>query len=171
MSRGPGRIERAIEAAFAAEPDNAFNTLDLCEHAYPGVNRIDKKHRVAVLRALKRIMARRPDLETMQGDALGREIVVYHRYKVMSYAMGRLKSDNLRAYRSNDFRKPEHWITDEAELRASLSEGGKNHRLVVEGGAWWRHTQERIAERDGDHERAAQLRAENERAIAAIFAP
>ena len=59
MGSGPGRIERAIEAALAAEPDNAFNTEDLCDRAYPGVNRVNKKHRVAVLRALKRVLARR----------------------------------------------------------------------------------------------------------------
>jgi hypothetical protein len=39
MSRGPGRIERAIEAAFAAEPDNAFTIEDLCDRIYPEIRR------------------------------------------------------------------------------------------------------------------------------------
>jgi len=45
MSRGPGRIERAIAAILDAESDNAFTTEDLCERVYRGVNRVEKKHR------------------------------------------------------------------------------------------------------------------------------
>ena len=59
MSRGPGRIERAIAAILDAEPDNAFTTEDLCERVYPGVNRVEKKHRVAVLRAANKLIKRR----------------------------------------------------------------------------------------------------------------
>ena len=164
MTTGRHTVERAIEAALDADPDNAFSTQDLCDHAYPGVNHADKKYRLAVLRALKSILARRPDLEVWLGEGLSRPKVVFHRYNVISYATARLKVDFLNAYRSNDLRKPGRWIKDEAELRASLREGGKNYEYVIEGGAWWNHTQEAIAERDGDHERAAELRAGNEAA-------
>jgi hypothetical protein len=51
MSKGPGRVSRAIEAALEAEPDNAFTVEDLCDRVYRGINRVEKKHRVAVLRA------------------------------------------------------------------------------------------------------------------------
>ena len=44
MSRGPGRIERAIASVFDAEPDNAFTTEELCKRVYCGVNRVKKKH-------------------------------------------------------------------------------------------------------------------------------
>ena len=96
-------------------------------------------------------------------------MVVFHRYNVMSYAMARLKADFLNKYRSNDRRTPKHWIKDEAGFQASLRQGGKNHKHIIEPGAWWNHTQQKIAERDGDHERAAELRAENEGEIAAIW--
>jgi hypothetical protein len=59
MCKGPGRIERAIAAALDAEPDGAFTTDDLCDRVYRGVNRIEKKHRVAVLRAASNLMKRR----------------------------------------------------------------------------------------------------------------
>jgi hypothetical protein len=59
MSKGPGRIERAIAAALDAEPDGAFTTDDLCDRVYRGVNRIEKKHRVAELRAASNLMKRR----------------------------------------------------------------------------------------------------------------
>jgi hypothetical protein len=48
MSRGPGRIERAI-AAVLDEAD-AFTIEDLCQRIYGGT---EKKHRVAVLRATR----------------------------------------------------------------------------------------------------------------------
>ena len=142
MSKGPGHAERAITAALAAEPDNAFNIEDLCDRAYPDV-KAEKKHRVTVLRAIGRILARRPDLKTFLGDGIGRPKVVFHRYNVMSYAMARLKADFRYSYRSNDPRKSKRWIKDEAELRASLREGGKNYKyIVIERGAWWNHMQQ-----------------------------
>jgi hypothetical protein len=58
MSRGPGRIERAIKAAFDAEPTRVFTTEHLCSHVYAGVTEIEKKHRVSLIRAAKRVIQR-----------------------------------------------------------------------------------------------------------------
>lgn len=110
MSRGPGRVQRGIEAAFAAEPDNAFLLSELCERVYRGINRIEKKHRVAVARAAKLI----PRLAVIKRDTLGRELVFYDPLNDMSCAMARLKADAfLRCdYHNNDPRK--------ARIRANL---------------------------------------------------
>jgi hypothetical protein len=62
MSKGAGRIERAIVEAFVAEPDNAFTVEDLCDCVYRGVNRVEKKHRVAVLRAMKKMASNGHDV-------------------------------------------------------------------------------------------------------------
>jgi hypothetical protein len=54
MSRGAGRVERAIKAALEAAGENAvLNVADLCAKVY-GIetSKVDKRHRVAVLRAL-----------------------------------------------------------------------------------------------------------------------
>jgi hypothetical protein len=61
MSKGPGRIERALAAIFDGEPGNAFMTEELCEMIYPGC-RIEKKHRVAVMRAVAKLAKRRDTL-------------------------------------------------------------------------------------------------------------
>jgi hypothetical protein len=53
MSKGPGRVQRAILALIAANPNGAWTTEDLCRAAYPGVNRVEKKHRLSALRALR----------------------------------------------------------------------------------------------------------------------
>jgi len=195
MSKGPGRIERAIAAALDAEPDGAFTTDDLCDRVYRGVNRIEKKHRVAVLRAASNLMKRRDNTGMMQADNLGGTNVYYNINNVMSYALARLKADCLNHYRSNDDRwfspdqKP-RWFREamgfkkgyvyrnhrstEAELRAELAAGGRNHKHVVPGSVWWKDTQDAIAqlgaERAGDTTRLEQLRAEAKEANEAALA-
>lgn len=53
MSRGPGRIERAIVEAF--KTGDTWTVEDLCRAAYPGINRIERKHRIAVRRAAHKV--------------------------------------------------------------------------------------------------------------------
>ena len=94
MSRGPGRIERAIVAILDAEPDNAFTTEDLCDRVYSGVNRVEKKHRVAVLRAANKLVKRRDNTGCQRCGNLGGTRVYFNVDNVMSYAMACLKADN-----------------------------------------------------------------------------
>jgi len=113
MSKGPGRVSRAVETALEAEPDSAFTVEDLCDRVYRGINQVEKKHRVSVLRAAKAIVARRPELVWMKSEGLGGTLVVFNRYQVLSYAMARLKTDNFNRYRSNDKRdewSPSAWF-------------------------------------------------------------
>lgn len=58
MSRGPGRIERAIERIMDAEPDSAFTVGDLCWRVFPAIQAVERKHRVSVLRAIEKVTAR-----------------------------------------------------------------------------------------------------------------
>lgn len=58
MSRGPGAIEHAIEAAFLGNPSGTFTVEDLARHAYPGLDRVDKKHRVSIIRAADKVAIR-----------------------------------------------------------------------------------------------------------------
>jgi hypothetical protein len=208
MSRGPGRVQRAIEAVFQAEPDNAFLLSELCERVYRGLNRVEKKHRIAVARAVKGIET----LDCLHRDTLGREQVIYDPCNVMSYAMARLKSDSFgpgAAYRNNDPRQhhdPLRWRwnamhegyragtiteeemetyettfeipvrlktqldavvenkTTEQELREMLAPGGNQHKYIVEGGAWFEHTEFAKARRaaKGDPKKLAKIDAREE---------
>lgn len=54
MSRGHGHVQRAVLAMIEAEPHGAWTIEDICRRAYRGVT-VEKKHRVAVLRAVKRM--------------------------------------------------------------------------------------------------------------------
>ena len=153
MSRGPGRVERAIEAILTWEADNAFSVADLCKRIYPRIKRIDKKHRVSVLRAARKLAQRRDTLDTMGSWTRGGAVVYYNLDNVMSYAMARLKADFLSNYEGTRYGAKD----SEEDLRNRLAAGGKDHLRVVEGGTWWAHTQSQIDELDA--KRAATMSA------------
>ena len=64
MSAGPGRVMRAIADAISHYP--ALSVADLCQRAYPSAGAVQKKHRVAVIRAMKQLEKSRDDLLIIQ---------------------------------------------------------------------------------------------------------
>ena len=107
MSRGPGRIERMIEALFTSAPSRTFSTDELVAAVYRGVNRIEKKHRVGVLRAADKVGKRLGHWEKWQCERwglggywnnrqnrslVGRGAVYVNVLDVHSYAIGRLRT-------------------------------------------------------------------------------
>jgi hypothetical protein len=135
MSKGPGRVEREIEALFKSKPNDAFATWELCWRVYPNISTLARKHKVAVTRATKKICARLPDWQSMRTWYRGGELVFFNHASVKSYGLARRKSESRHL--------------SDAQIRASLRRGGNYHRYIVEGGAWWRHVQRYIADRDG----------------------
>jgi hypothetical protein len=158
MGKGLGHVGRAIEAALIAEPDNAFTVDDLCDRAFPGINRIEKKHRLSIIRAAKSVAKRRANLESRRSETLGGTMIFYTADNVMSYGMFRLKADFLNNYRSTDPRCMPSRITIEEQLRARLIEGGKDHDSVVRGGVWWNHVERWKAAQAGDFKKVAKLK-------------
>jgi hypothetical protein len=173
MSKGPGRLERAIAAIFTAEPEVALTTEEMCLRVYG--EPVEKKHRVAIVRATRKVMARNPDICCHEGGNLGGQLVFFRGDVVMSRGLARLKADNLSEYRNNDpryaqyrgsgFRPPE-----ESELLAQLHEGGRYHHLVTANGAWCRHTEMHIAEQTDDVARLALLQGKQEAALTTSLA-
>lgn len=167
MSKGPGRIERAIEAIFDAEQDNAFSTDDLCWRIYPGINSVEKKHRVAVTRAAWNVWRRRDAVACWRSDGLGGMSIWYDQTRVLSYAMARLKAFN---YCGNDPRI--HWRYSESDLRKKMEPGDRYHEYIAPGGAWWTHTESNTAEiearRTGDEQRLNDVLTEREQRNQAI---
>ena len=96
MSRGPGRIERAIRVLFDANPDLAFVTDELAEHCYPDAKAIERKHQVSVLRAAQKVIASDPDWEAWRSERHGRQRIFVNRANVESYAQGRLIAERYR---------------------------------------------------------------------------
>jgi hypothetical protein len=117
MSTGQGHVGRGIEAAFAAKPGSAFCVDELCRQVYRGADRVEKKHRVAVLRAAKA----NPRLIYLPSHLSGGTLIFFELGSVKGYGLARLKSTNYAG-------RPE------TELRARLRKGGLCHELVAPGG-------------------------------------
>lgn len=167
MSRGPGRIERAIEGAFTASPDASFSVADLGPVAYPGLNRVEKRHRVAILRAADKVAARLWWAKLVS-ERPGGHIIYCNTLDVRSYAIGRLRADFLNN------------TTTVAQIEALIQEpaaddpwrSGSKWDLVRPGGAWWRHVEIAKARKAGDTAEAERigekLRAEVAQRFAAL---
>jgi hypothetical protein len=164
MSGGPDRTQRIVGAILDAEPDNAFTTEELCERVYPGVS-VEKKHRLSVIRAGRALAGRRAEIGLMTGEGLGREFVFYRRDRFGSYVMARLKASHWRRYRSKYPRVASRNATGQADPRKRF-EDDLHRELMAPGGPWWQEVQIFLAERDGDVERADELKAQVAREFA-----
>jgi hypothetical protein len=155
MSRGSGRVEREIERAFAEKPDDIFMVEDLVRVVYPGLNRTEKKHRVAVIRAADQV-ARRCGWIAYKREAFGHELVYCNLMNVRSYTLGRMRASFLKNDRPLD------------ELR-HVVDGGTSpcqHRYrhdienMKPGGAWWIHVEIHKAAHAGDASKAEEMQRE-----------
>lgn len=184
MSRGPGRIERAIKELFAANPDLAFGVVDLVEHCYPGATGSkgpEKKHTVSVIRAARRVVDSDPDWEMWRGEGQGGALVFSNEASLQSHCLGILIADSLSFYRSPKravrkyggsigYRAAFH-ADDRASLLAMLAPGGSHGpgSLIDLAKKHKKYVDLHIAERDGDP-RAVKIRAQIEAEDAARMA-
>jgi hypothetical protein len=163
MSRGPGRIERAISDVFEANPSMTYGVEDLAAIAYPGVNRIEKKHRVAVIRAANRVAAKLW-WQGWRAESLGHPVIYCNLLNHRSYAIGRLRV----------FRPDDGYVRSHADIASAIDDPECYHRRdwardwsesASEGGAYWKHVEINRARQAGEHERANELRGELNRGI------
>jgi hypothetical protein len=124
MSRGPGRIERAVRQLFDANPDLAFTTDELAEHCYPGVNAIERKHQVAVLRAAWKVLEDDPNWHAWRIQGMGRGYVFVNHASVPSYTLGHMIAGPLPdiIYRSEKRaqRRPYDWVSVPGGFRKKM---------------------------------------------------
>ena len=152
MSKGPGIIQRKINALFAADPQGVFTTEDLCREVY-GSLEITKKQRVAVLRAAKAVIGWSPGMECWRSPRQGRTCIFFFHDNVMSYAIARQRNDD--------------WCETNTEAKQSL-QTLQHKELMAPGGAWWLHVQMWIAERDNDTARLAELQHKLDKELGAM---
>jgi hypothetical protein len=172
MSRGPGRIERAIRALFDEHPDEAFTTDDLCVTSYPDIQRkgarlvglnererrpiggkyfIERKHRVVVVRAAEKIVAGDPDWRSGWSGSRGNMLTYFNAASIPSVAMNRALLGDADMHHD--------WVLKRTQQ--TLDGQGKwdvEDRANIE-----RHVSQHIAVRDAtDPAEAERLRAEHE---------
>ena len=99
MSRGAGRVEQAILAAFAVV-GMSYTVEDLFKHAYPDASQLERKHRVAIKRAASNACLK-TGWTTWRRDNRGGGYIYYDPCDVISYASTRLKGSDY-WYQSQD---------------------------------------------------------------------
>jgi hypothetical protein len=154
MSKGPGRIERAILAVFAANPSMTFTVDDLTAIAYPGLDRVEKKHRVAVARAARKVAP--PAWWGWRWmEQPGHRAVYFNLLDHRSYVIGRMRASyNL-------------WNFSHAEISEAIDNpdidrsGAERWRKEAQpGSAYWVHVEINRAAHASDHDRANTHRDE-----------
>jgi hypothetical protein len=116
MSRGPGRIERTIRALMVANPDLAFTTDWLCCQLF-ATSRVEKKHRISVLRAIHRIIAVDPDWSLMRRHCC----VPFNQADLQSYATAFFIAHGFHPW----VRRPWRWKDDPDQWHRRLSAKGR----------------------------------------------
>src|SRR3954468_3303696 len=148
MSRGPGRIERAIEDAFKANPNCAFTGEELVLLVFRGVNRVEKKHRLSVFRAANTV-AKRLLWRTMKGGDTGDGRTFYNPVDVRSYVQAHLRylqRDYLR-YGKTERLEQELAALDDESIEVSW------RHYMKPSGAWWEWVELERCRRSGDDAR------------------
>lgn len=133
---------------FERDSTAALTTADIAMPWYQ-VSQFEnqKKHRVAVIRAMKTVNAKNSQLRIYNGEGPEGQLIIFDSHNVSSYALARLKDDCFSQYQWSRFawgnRKKER------ELRNSLRDE-RHQELMKEGGSWWRHVEQYKAEDTGD---------------------
>jgi hypothetical protein len=70
-----------------------------------------------------------PGRRSWKSEGRGGTLIFFDQINVMVYAMAPLKGDNLNGYQSKD--PPSWWRESEADLRATLDEGGRHHSSTL----------------------------------------
>ena len=153
MSRGPGRIEKTLRELFANNPTDSFTTEELVVAAFPGVNRIEKKHRVSALRAARRIVETDPNWRLTQTDSRGGLRIAYNADDLQSFGLGRLMETGARV---SSWRGRTEFYQSKEAMRAKASKSSPHEA------AWYRDVLIHRAQRDGDADTAVTLTAQRD---------
>ncbi len=126
MSRGPGRIERTLQQMLCEHPHTAFTADELVVACFPDEHQILKKHRVSVLRSLRKV-----------GDAAGwvsefisgqrGTFVLYNPTNLHSYAVGRTRA-----------REQGDWSRTSARCAVISAEKAESMLMGLDTPTYWR---------------------------------
>jgi hypothetical protein len=122
MSRGPGHIQRTVLDLIAADADGAWSVGEICQRIYGAV---EKKHRVAVARALRR-MELPGTWRLWRAGRTG--MCIYNECSLRS--AGRF-----------------HWLNYQ---QGSFDDYARDNHFLQPGGMYYESVQEAIAYRDAD---------------------
>jgi hypothetical protein len=151
VSRGPGCIQRVIEAVFRDNPSATYSAAELAALAYPGAVSIEKKHRVATIRAAD---AAAHECRWWRAPAERTSHVIYgNPVNIRSYAMWKLRC----MAQTN-----EHNPDQMAALLDDPNVPQSRWRWLQPGGWWWKHVEiNKLREAGFEEEAQRQIAAVN----------
>jgi hypothetical protein len=125
MSRGPGRIQQVILSLIESDEDGAWTVGEICGRVYRGINRIEKKHRVAVSRALRKMVI--PESwAVIRLERQGSEYLLYNRLSLESTV--RMRWNNSAIFFQYPYRRfKEGWSHQVEKAHAAVEEYRKYH--------------------------------------------
>jgi hypothetical protein len=168
MNQPRGKLKQTIAQAFAAEPDNAFTTADLCMKAYScELNEVSRPQRVAMQRAMKAMEKSNAHLVLWNGEGAKGQLIILDHSSVDSYAMARLKDDYLNRYQCGG-RSLSGKASEEEKLRLRREDSRYND-LTKPGGAWYRYVEQFNLRLAGNNEAADRMAREDEERLARDF--
>jgi hypothetical protein len=136
---------------MAGAPDDAFTIEELCKRVYAHTTwRVEKKHRVAVIRAAKAMIERSGGYALKGYGGRGSALVVYTAESLTSCGIAHLKTWGRLAH------MPADWLRNRLTASDCLE-------YMAPGGAWWIEVELARAERNGDAERVGELKSAIER--------
>jgi hypothetical protein len=130
-----GRVGRAIREHLVAHPDEAFTTEHLCAVCYPDAPVIERKHRVAVIRAADKVLTGDPDWRSDRSSRRGQTVILYNAASVMSTAMAQVLRHGVYPTRerlhesTRDYLEPDLWALG-AQHQEEIAEGVAEHVAI-----------------------------------------
>jgi hypothetical protein len=180
MSKGPGRIERSIEAAFRSNPDGYFSVHDLARIAYPGevYGHIERSKRAAILRAAPKV-AKSLHWVAFRSTAMhrGAEVIFANGLSLRSYGLGKVRAHLPFSSVYEYSRRPDgkavrrHLLSPKEHIVDRLETDEYYIKRMAPGGEFVRAVEYHTAVAGGDTERAAELGAAIERTHEADLRP
>ncbi|CAH1653436.1 conserved hypothetical protein [Hyphomicrobiales bacterium] len=140
MSRGPGRVERIITSTFEGNPEGAFDVEELARLVYPGIEQVEKKHRVAVLRAARKV-AHRMHWGYWHSSRPSGPAVFGNKLNLQSYGFARVRAG---------WRSPWDTMDDLRQRLIDPKAHGSRWEWIQPGGSWWLHVEMNKAKVAGD---------------------
>jgi hypothetical protein len=149
MSRGAGHVERKIADIFADNPDKFFAAGTLCQMIWPGLNRIEHKHRVSVIRAASRIAEKTkwtrtsmPSWTAFKGVERPPRCWTSSRRQTMGVPDERPGAVAMRVGVREELCPPTGWLLSPSRTREAHNDQyislrrGMQHRSCVDAGRW-----------------------------------
>lgn len=153
MNKGSCKLQTAVLSALRGGPNRSFSLDDLVASVYSDLPPIEKKYRVAVMRAAKRVVAE-AEWSWLRAASRGAAILFFNPYDVRSYCHAQLRS---RWWKQHFYKLPERLD------RLMDSNDPCHDKDAIPNGLWHQDVARWIAVREENPELSTRLQKQRRR--------